>query len=428
MKITISQSDLKEALSIAQSTLSSSLDITSHFLFVCDPKSSNAYVCSTDAPRTFSMIPLTGSTLSHGEDVEEEVRFTVEGKRIMNVISHVEGVLTLSYDEDQKELEFKDSNGVNYFSSLNPSDFPPFEDKYKKAVEKIQTKILISANKLYETLHALKPYVSTDDTRRPELCVVAFVNGVAHSCDGFGLGMVKDDSFKDLNGLKIHQKDISSMMKYLKAHQGNDVEYINATQSTFFKMSDGAVYGFMDTPHQYPDQITTTYKNAFDFLPNRSWAFNKSKFISALSFLSAGADSENNTITFTDDLSEPHLCPRIEMSASSSSRMIGRDVSSVDQEIPLREDEEIKDFDFSTIPHIGQSMLIADRVNRAKGDAKEDVPSWKFNGEYMKRVLDSLDDTVYFGVEKESDGRGYIVFKNSSPSDLKVTSVVGWNK
>jgi len=427
VSITVSHNDLKDALNIAQSTLSNSSDITSHFLFICNPSTNTVHVCSSELPRTFSMIPLTGANLTFDAEQEDDVRFTVQGKRLVSCNSHVNGVLTITYNYDEKEVTFSDAQGVNYFSSLNPSDFPDWEDKLNEAINDVgENKVLIDSDKLYETILSLKPYVSLDETRRPELCVLAFKDGVGYTCDGFGLGMARDDSFNALGDMMIHYLDFNSLTKYLKAHSGNDVEVLKSSQATFFKMPDGAVYGYMNSPYTYPQQITEKYSDSFDYFPNRTWGFNKNSLASALSFMMAGANEGDTTFIFTDDLNETHLPPRIEMESSASSNMVGRDLNPIKPEIPLTENQELKDFDFSQVYNLGERMLIADLVNRAKGESKEDVPTFKFNSLSLKRILDTVKDNIYFGVQSEEQGRGYMIFKNTTDTGIQVASVYGW--
>ena len=50
----------------------------------------------------------------------------------------------------------------------------------------------------------------------------------------------------------------------------------------------------------------------------------------------------------------------------------------------------------------------------------------KFNSASFKRILDTFEDTIYFGVDREGSNRGYLVFKLDCPSGVQVASVVGW--
>lgn len=418
--IEIATSDLKDALNIAQNTLSSATDITSHFVFVCE--GDKAFVMSSDLPRTFSKIPLTGGKVVFPEDDDvKSARFTVSGKRILSAVAVTDGVVNLK--ANNAEVIFESAKGSLTFSGLDPSAFPPWETKLSEVQDSAHT---VSADCLADVLNALKPYVSQDEARRPELCLVAFINGVAYGCDGFGLGLARHESFKDVDGVKIHIKDLGSMYKYLRAHSGNDVEIMSSSQATFLKMPDGAVYGFMDLPFTYPN-VTQKYSDAFDYFPNRSWAFSKGIINTALAFLNAGAAEGDTTCIFTHSLDNLMTSPRIEMNSANGKGHIGYDLDEFEPTIALAEGQSLKDFDYKGVKDLGLQMIVGDRVKRAQAEpGKEYLSTFKFNSAAMKRILDTMSEYVYFGVERESADRGYLVFKNSTPTGVEVASVVGW--
>lgn len=419
VKIEVSSSDLKETLNIAQATLSSESDITSHFLFSCVGQ--DVFVLSTDLPRTFSKIPLNGSKVTYAEDADESASFTVNGKRLLKASTVAQGVITIEHEDG--DVKFSSDHGVLTFGSLDPQAYPPWEARLAK-VDK-DSSWTISADVLADVLAGLKPYVSENEVQRPELCLIAFIDGIAYSCDGFGLGMARHDEIKDVDGVKIHFKDIGSMTKYLRAHSGHDVTVLSSPQATFMSMEDGAVYGFMDLPHKYPD-ITKKYSDAFDYNPARVWSLDKGRFLSALSFLSAGADNTDTNCTFLDNINEPLNPPRLEMESESGKGVLGYDLQETAVSPILSDGVSLKDADSSLMPTLGERMIVDDMIIRECGDEKEDIPTFKFNSASFKRILDTVEETVYFGVDREGANRGYLVFKIDQPSGVQIASVVGW--
>lgn len=418
--IEVSSNDLKETLNIAQATLSNESDITSHFLFSCEKQ--NVYVLSTDLPRTFSKIPLKGVKVTYPDDVEEESAvFTVNGKRLLKASSVSQGVITISHEDG--DVKFSSEHGVLTFGSLDPSAYPPWESRLSKVDRESSWEV--PADVLADILTGLKPYVSEDEARRPELCLIAFIDGIAYSCDGFGLGMARHDEIKGINGVKVHFKDIGSLSKYLRAHSGNQVKVMSSSQATFMEMDDGAVYGFMDLPHKYPD-ITKRYADAFDYNPARVWALDKGRCLSALSFLSAGADSTDTDCVFLDDLNQPLNPPRLEMNSESGKGVLGYDLQETTITPILPDGVSLKDGDSSLMSSLGEKMVVDDMIIREKGEEKEDISTFKFNSASFKRILDTFEDTIYFGVDREGGNRGYLVFKLDCPSGVQVASVVGW--
>ena len=197
MKVTVSKNDLKEALSKASSTLGKGEDITSHFLLKIKNET-QCDVLSCDPPRMFSITPLAGVKC------EGEGQFTIDGKRLLQAINSIEGVIEISYTEG--DISFKSSKGELSFSSLNPDNFPPWENLLSES-EVANEDGNFTTNVMSDTLLNLKPYCSQNEQRQPELCMILFKEGKAFACDGFGLGMAKSEDFDDVE-LKIHYKDI----------------------------------------------------------------------------------------------------------------------------------------------------------------------------------------------------------------------------
>ena len=437
MKITVAIQDLKDALSTSQATLGGANDITSHYLFSVEGE--RVDIMSTDLPRLFSKVSLTGAQVEWPEveepeetdeeteeDDEEAVNtapFTVDGKRLMKAVSASSGVAVISYEDSQVTLSVE--GGSLVFGSLDPESFPPWMDGFDAAKSKGGVKI--PADALYDVLGGLKPYLSTDENRRPELCMLTWVDGIAYACDGFALGVARHESFAKLDGVKIHFKDISSMQKTLKSALGDEVEVLDLPKSTFLILPDGTLYGFMKLPHTYPS-ITQKYSGAFDYEPNRVWCFSKNTLSSALSFLGAGAADNDTTVNFTDDLTQALAEPLLEMDASSAGKKLTYTLSQEEIDTPLPEGGDLKKFDPSTVQHLGERMVVTYRVAAAKGEGKDDIPTFAFNSELKKRVIDTFSDRVYFGVELESaeSNRGYLVYKQTTDSMVDIVSVVGW--
>lgn len=423
VKIEVSSNDLKETLNIAQATLSSDSDITSHFLFSCVGQ--KVFVLSSELPRTFSKIPLNGAKVTYDEDseelAEELASFTVNGKRLLKASTVAQGVISIEHENG--EVKFSSDHGVLTFGSLDPHAFPGWETRLSKVEENSSWKV--SADVLADILVGLKPYVSEDEVKRSELCLIAFIEGIAYGCDAFGLGMARHEEIKDVDGVKIHVRDIGSMYKYLRAHSGNDVTVLSSPQATFMSMEDGAVYGFMDLPSRYPD-ITKKYSDAFDYKPARVWALDKGRFLSAISFLSAGASGTDTTCTFLDSLSEPLAPPRLEMQSESGRGVLGYDLQETSVTPILEDGVSLKEGDSSLMSTLGERMIVEDMILREKGEEKQDIPTFKFNSASFKRILDTVEETIYFGVEREGANRGYLVFKVDQPSGVQIASVVGW--
>lgn len=399
MKITVSAQDLKETLSIAQNTLGTNQDITSHFIFSSEKEGVSVMACSP--PRQFSKIPVIGATL------QEKGSFSIEGKRLITATAVMKGVVEIEYNEDDKEVTLKGSEGEANTTSLDPEAFPPWIEKFNQATKVGE----ISASILYDTLNTNRQYVSQDDSRRPELAMVLIEDGKAIACDGYMLNMSRHDDLQGMD-VKIHYKDIAPLMKFLKAYDGNVIEVLSGGQATFFKAEDSALFAIMDLPYTYPP-ITQQYADAFNWTPRRVWRLSKENFMNGLTFLSAFADKTNYKVSFKDPEDEAMLPPSLEMKSSTNKSL------SYNLEVPLFEDaekplEEITDL---------SDLMYATRLKEAgEGD---DIPTFDFNYLSIKKAVEIYNDNIVFGCTREGN-KGYMLFKSDQDSGVQTVSIIGW--
>lgn len=403
MKITISTNDLKEALSIAQNTLGSSSDITSHFVFV--PSSNGVSVMACEPPRTFSKIPCLGATI---QDFEDSVGFSIDGKRTLQAIGAVTGVLEIS--DESGDVTIKSDKGTLSLSSLDPNAFPPWLDKFNGA----EGEKSIPSSVLYDCLNQLKAYISTDDSRRPELAMLYVNEGKAYACDGFGLCVARHEALEGVT-LKLHFKDVAPLCKFLKAHDGHAITIKSGGQATFFVSENNAVFGTMDLPHTYPTAITTHNALDFDMVPRRVWRLSKGDMLTAINFLSAGADKTDLKVVFKDPEGEIGSTPVVEMRPAS-----GKGSMSFKLEVPAYDLDNAK---LEGITDPGERMFVA--RSKATDTEGEDIESFNFNYLYMKRAVEGIDQFIYMGCNRQQ-GKGYMLFKSQCSSSVEIVSVIGW--
>lgn len=414
----ISKNDLKETLSIAQATLGNGPDITSHFLF--ESVNGEVFVSACNPPRIYSSIPLKGAKVDEVENDEGETEsafqaFTLEGKRVLQAIDAVEGLLSISISEGQ--VSIVSDKGTVDLSSLDPTVFPPWRDMLKDAQKQSE----VPSGVFHDTLLISKPFASTDEARRPELAQVYVKDGMAFSCDGFGLSMAKSEGFKDLD-VKFHLKDVSPAVKFLKAHEGHSVEVSKSDKAVFLKAEDGAIFGLMDVPFDMPTVITQKYIDAFDWTPRRVWRIKKADFSNALKFLSSGADESNLKVKLIDAEAETLSPPRLEMDAYNGRSVISYNLDPVSLSVELTDD-----FDLNTIEDIEERLYASRLLEDKKGETEgEDIDSFHFNLSYMKRSLDVTSDIITFGCNREGEKRGYMLFKQATSSGVEIVSILGW--
>jgi hypothetical protein len=416
--IKIAKNDLKETLGIAQATLGNGPDITSHFLF--EKVGEEVFVSACNPPRIYSSIPLKGCKIEavdtdESEDPQDSFSaFTLEGKRVIQAINAVEGLLTITLNEGS--VKITSDKGVLELSSLDPSAFPPWREMLSEANETATT----PSNLLADVLTLSKPFASTDETRRPELAQVYITKGMAFSCDGFGLSMAKSESFNDLD-VKFHLKDVAPATKFLKAHEGHGMAVLSSDKAVFLKAEDGALFGMMDVPFDMPKPITEKYIDAFDWTPRRVWRIKKDDFANALNFLSSGADDDNLKVELIDSEAESLSPPRLEM-ASSNGKVISYNLDPVELSFDLTDD-----LDLNTIEDLGERLYADRALQDKKGETEgDDIDSFSFNISYMRRSLDVTSNVITFGCNREGEKRGYMLFKQATASGAVVVSILGW--
>jgi hypothetical protein len=176
-------------------------------------------------------------------------------------------------------------------------------------------------------------------------------------------------------------------------------------------------------PFNMPEAITTKYIEAFDWTPRRVWRLDKSDLSNALQFLMAGASDSDYKVTMIDPESETLSPPRLEMSSSSGKKNISYSLNEVSFEQDIT-----ADFDLDTISDLADRMYVSRKILTLKGEGnqEDDIQSFSFNHNYMKRALDVSDKVVNVGCNKEGETRGYMVFKQATPSHVEITCIVGW--
>ncbi len=414
----ISKNDLKETLSIAQATLGNGPDITSHFLF--ELVKGEVFVSACNLPRIYSSVPLKGVKVDQvenedGDTVSSFQSFTLEGKRVLQAIDAVEGLLSIKIEEGQVSI-ISDKGTVD-LSSLDPTAFPPWREMLKDAQKQSE----VPSSVLHDTLLTSKPFAHTDEGARGELAQVYIKDGMAFACDGFGLSMAKSESFKDLD-VKFHIKDVSPAVKFLKAHEGHSIEVSKSQKASFLKSEDGAIFGLMDVDFDMPKPITEKYIEAFSWTPRRVWRIKNADFSNALKFLSSGADGANLKVKLIDAEAEALSPPRLEMDAYNGRSVISYSLDPVSLSVELTED-----LDLNTIEDIGERMYASRLLKDMKGETEgEDIDSFHFNIDYMRRSLDVTSKVITFGCNREGETRGYMLFKQATSSGVEIVSILGW--
>jgi len=400
MKVVVAQKDLKASLDIAQNTLGTNADISSHFVFEIQSETL-VNVMSSESKRLYSCVPIS-PVKATGKG-----QFTIEGKRLIQAINAIGDGHTINLEADEKgnvtlSREGNAKGKMNY-PGLDPTTFPDWASEVSGAT----LSKLLPAKLLSSCLTAIKPYVSDDDTKRPELCQAVIKDGKMMATDAYSLAILRSAEFEGLD-FKIQLKDFPNVLKFLKAHETQDVEVFSTGKAHILKAQDGTTLGFMRSQHNFQN-LPPHFLNSFDWTPRRVWAFNKGELLQAIDLLSSGADKNDLFVTFNHE--ENSLTnPSLTMDSLTERDSLVEEVAQI----------TVVEADASEYP----LKMVIDNQKAEK--TTPDISSFKFNYKYLKEVVAGLDEQVVFGCSKEGT-KGFMLFKDKfSDFNIDMVSIVAW--
>lgn len=287
MLLTVTKNNLENALQTVSPSLSSSsvMPIWGHFVFRVTPSGEGnpkVEVLGTSS-RMFSSCPVVAQV----DKLTEKVVFTVEAKRLKEWLSSLEEV-EISIKYDKGVITVKAPMGVQKFQSLDPAKFPWWDGVLAQAVKTVT----IKPERLQEVLAFARQFVSDDESKRPELCVIEARKGFVYATDQIVAVMVQ---FPDLaaSAIRIHGKDTQGLLSFL-AQTKEDVEIFEHERFMALRRSDGAVFGETRFMHGFPADMNIGHMDEDPYW----WDLSKSEVEAAIPFLSSGAEWDDKQMRF----------------------------------------------------------------------------------------------------------------------------------
>lgn len=290
MRVEVTKRDLEVALAVAKvGTSGTGSDITTHYVF--RHTSSGTNVLSSNGRLGVGSPLICKVTFS---DEEKEGAFTVEAKRLDQWLNAVEdAVLNLELEKDKK-VRAKSPGGSIRLNSLDPSNFPYWDDQY----EETGRGYAAQADRLRSGLSHVKQYVYDKDSKRPEISVVEIKESegerILSATDQKALGRVKIADLQSSASFRIHAKDLSNVLGFLQTAKEEPIEIREHEARTFFVRGDRAMLNVPKPRHSFPD-IPISSSDAYPY----SWTLDRSKFKDALLALSAGAPGDSERVNFS---------------------------------------------------------------------------------------------------------------------------------
>lgn len=246
MRIEVAKEDLGTALQVANTSINSGQgsDISCHFLFRTIGEN-EVEVLSYNSRNIFSSSPLICQT-------EGEGSFTVEGSRLSKWMQVIPDNVVVTLEFGEGVVTASTEKGPVQFQSLDPSSFP-FWDETLKEVKLATT---IDAQRLKKILTNAKAFVSDQESRNPQLCVVEARDGVLYSADRMCVSAIWVGDLKGSN-LRIHGKDIPAISSFLTAVKEDvgegKVEVLEHERILVIRRGDGAMIGETRFTADFPD-------------------------------------------------------------------------------------------------------------------------------------------------------------------------------
>jgi len=278
MKFQVAKQDLDAAIAAVSNSISSTPDISGHFLFRRVPEDDTRVEVRTYSGRLYSGCPFVATVSGEGTE------FTVEGKRLKAFLGSA-GDCALSFDADDKGLVsiVAPGMGTQHFQGTDPTPFPHWDHLLVKA----KTTATLPAARLAEAIAYARPFASTDEAKTPHLCVCEVRNGVlAASNSAFGAGTYLSVPLLKGASIRIHVKDVGALLTFLGRIEG-DVEIKETDRVAFYVRGDGAILGESRLNVEFP-KIKTPPP-----LDDHWWKIDTARALKAMPFLKSGASEEN---------------------------------------------------------------------------------------------------------------------------------------
>jgi len=381
MKITIPKKELSTALQVVGSSVGTTgpEDIQSHFLF--RPFEDRYEVLSSNG-RVFS-----GCPFDCVKNDDDQKPFTVEGNRLRSWLSVVPdgSDITIKLKDGTVTMSVSTSKGRARFRSLDPTNFPYWD----KTIDNVEETCALLASRLTRILKFSRDFVSTEESKSPQLCVAEVRDGVLWSTNKMAACVIESSALAD-SEVRIHVKDTSAILAFLATfeEEGAVVRLFEHDRMMVLKRDDGAVFGETRFKTAFPD-----LKVERDHIDLHWWGLNRDEVLYAISFLTPSAGKKDFRLSF-DRISDDAV--RVSMLAET-----GDDVY----------------LDIACLEHGSE-------------DGAEKISKFSIPYLSLKKVLSHMEDgPVRFGINKhpKKENSGWVSFRKESDGDKYLTILV-WMK
>lgn len=299
----IAKRDLEAALQVVSIGTTSTSDLTSHFVF--RRSKSGTYEVLSSNHRLGCSMPLVGCKIS--EDDNEDTAFTVESWRLNRWLGASSDVVSLEFSDGL--VKATNSQGTVKFSSLDPANFPFWDDVLESATKSYK----INAKRFHAALNHIRLVISDKDTTRPQIAVTEVKNGYLESTDAIGFCYVKIPELGK-SGIRYHGKDLGQIISFLSSCGDGDVEIREHDKCSFLIREDGGLLTVNRPKHEFPNINVERDEDPYWFTVKTD------DLIRAINTLAASASKEDTRLQFSVDIHKKTLS--LSMMAVSADRVV----------------------------------------------------------------------------------------------------------
>lgn len=378
MKVVISKSDLERALQVTNNTVASgAVDISTHFVFRYTEEDKLEVLSYSG--RLFSSAFCNGATVT---DTDDHNSFTIEAKRLNLWLSAV-GDCALTFTFDGSITKAKSPMGSQTFRSLDPTQFPYWDDVADKTTETAT----VPANFMKTALAHLKRFISTDDTQRPSFCVTEARDGVLLAASTGLFSAVGIQDFSEDNKLRANGKNVGAIVSYLNLFDDGQIAIHEHSNFVLYKGNDGSMLGESRDNHSFPN-----VKIGLDDPTDHQWLIDVEDLKNAMVFLKAGAPHEDYKVKFKHK--------------DDTTIKIGMSVAG---------------------PDGGDTFIDLSTYSQESGDDVEEIDGFTLNYKHLDMVLSTMrDDRINLGITKKNTSG--LVRLDSTVDGNRYVSMLTWLK
>jgi len=377
MKIEVSKQDLAQAIKFVSATAKAGDDLSGHYLFRLAPDSTDMVEVLTSNGKAASVArvnckytPTEGGATAFMFSVSRMDTWLSACPDAALALEHANGV-TVAYSP----------LGEQKFESFDHSQFPLFDGI--RAESKVTAKV--QADRLRAALKYARPFVYADETKKPNICQIAFRDGILHATDTATALAIKMPGFEEAN-FSLSSKGIANLLTFLSSCGDGEIEVREHDRMTLFCSGDTAMFGEAPMHHQFPKLAL-----GLDQPNQKVWKLDRKEVKLITTFLLSAAPVNNEFLIFSDSNDPAQVKMGMAVAAGGT------------KHIPLACAEKVTNVEVA-LPEKG----------------------FKVRHPNLQKVLDASEaDTIVVGVNAKGTG-GWLRFDEEINGD-KYYAIVQWS-